>query len=159
VVLARGLADSGLHIVWLGGAEDAERCVRLADAAGAGVVASGRLSWEGTAAVLQRARLLVANDSAPVHVASAVGCPTVALFGPTVPSFGFAPLAQGSRTAGRTIGCRPCRIHGSKACPEGHFDCMLGMTPGTVADAVADLIEQVYGDRGREERTESIDAG
>jgi heptosyltransferase-2 len=157
--LARALAEGGLGIVWLGGDADAALCGRLAADAGVGLVAAGRLSWGGTAALLDRARLLVTNDSAPVHVASAVGCPTVALFGPTVPGFGFGPLAPGSRSLGRALGCRPCRIHGSDACPEGHFRCMLDLTPTMVAESVADLIEEVYGDRGREPRTETVDAG
>jgi heptosyltransferase-2 len=157
--LARALAEGGLGIVWLGGIADADLCGRLAADAGVGLIAAGRLSWGGTAALLGQARLLVANDSAPVHVASAMGCPTVVLFGPTVPGFGFGPLAPGSRSLGRSIGCRPCRIHGSDSCPEGHFRCMLDLTPARVAEAVADLIEEVYGDRGREPRTETVDAG
>ena len=157
--LASALAEAGLGIVWIGGPEDETRCTRMARATGIGVVGAGRLSWAGTAALLERARLLVANDSAPVHVASAVGCPTIALFGPTLPGFGFGPLAGGSRSLGVRIACRPCRIHGGSLCPEGHFRCMLDLSPGKVAESVADLIEAVYGREGEAEQRETVDAG
>jgi len=115
--------------IWLlGGQADtdlAEQVLLLANVgAGAGSLA-GKLSIMGSAALLSAARRLYANDSGPIHLASAVGCPATAVFCSTVPSFGFGPLAPGSRVVQETIGlpCRPCGLHGKKACPEGHFLC------------------------------------
>ena len=138
--LARRLARADLPIVWIGGPEEVPLCTSLAEGAGTGTVAAGRLSWEGTAALFSRARVLVANDSAPVHLAGALGCPVVALFGPTVPGFGFGPLGRGSRSLGMRLGCRPCRLHGGRSCPEGHFRCQRELAPGRVARAVAEAI-------------------
>ncbi len=146
-ILAKELVRGNLPVVWIGGEQDELRCTRMARAAGAGVVAAGKLSWQGTAALLSRASFLVSNDSAPVHLAGAVGCPTVALFGPTVPGFGFGALGEGSRSVGLALGCRPCRLHGGDRCPEGHFSCMMHLSPAQIADTVADLIEAVYGTR------------
>jgi heptosyltransferase-2 len=74
--------------------------------------------------VMPRLSLLVANDSSPIHYASAFDVPTVALFGATVPQMGFGPLARGSVALGVELDCRPCSDHGPQVCPLGHFKCM-----------------------------------
>jgi len=139
-VLGLELVRRDLRVVWVGGPADTGLTRSLAQAVPGSVAAAGRLGWPGTAALLERARLLVANDSAPVHLASAVGCPVLALFGPTVPGFGFAPLGRGSRSVGLALACRPCRLHGSRRCPEGHFRCLLDLTPSAVAGVAADTL-------------------
>jgi heptosyltransferase-2 len=143
-VLALELTRRDLRVVWIGGEEDALLCGALAEAAPGSVTAAGSLGWPGTAALLNQAHLLVANDSAPVHLAAAVGCPTLALFGPTLPGFGFAPLGRGSRSVGLALACRPCRLHGGRRCPEGHFRCMLDLTPTRVAGAAADVLATAW---------------
>lgn len=89
------------------------------------VRAVGRLSLLASAELIGRARALVSNDSSPTHMASAMGTPTVTIFGPTVPDFGFGPLAPRSVTLGHTsLDCRPCDRHGPRQCPLGHWRCM-----------------------------------
>ena len=101
---------------------------------------TGRLSLLASAALIGRATVLVTNDSAPLHLASAMRTPTVALFGPTVPEFGFGPLAPSALVIGRTeLACRPCDRHGPRRCPLGHWRCMREITPRQVADAVQEL--------------------
>jgi heptosyltransferase-2 len=68
--------------------------------------------------------LLIGNDSSPVQFASAFNIPTVAIFGSTIPSMGFGPLADGSRVVQLQLECRPCSDHGPETCPLGHFKCM-----------------------------------
>jgi heptosyltransferase-2 len=65
------------------------------------------------------------NDSAPLHLASAVNASVTAIFCSTVPDFGFGPLSDKSRVVEtqEKLDCRPCGLHGFKACPEGHFKC------------------------------------
>jgi heptosyltransferase-2 len=65
------------------------------------------------------------NDSAPMHLASAINAPTTAIFCSTIPAFGFGPLADDRAVieSDQKLACRPCGIHGSKDCPEKHFDC------------------------------------
>jgi len=67
------------------------------------------------------------NDSAPMHFASAVNAPVTAIYCSTLPSFGFGPLSDRSFIVERQgeLYCRPCGLHGKKACPEGHFRCAL----------------------------------
>jgi heptosyltransferase-2 len=63
-----------------------------------------------------------------------VGTPTLAIFGPTVPAFGFGPLAPRRDTAGvENLACRPCDPHGPRVCPLGHWRCMRDQAPGAVA--------------------------
>ncbi len=139
VELARRLERAGEKVVWIGGPGEAALGAELASESGVGRNAAGCLSWTGTAALLTAARIMVANDSAPVHLAGALDCPVVALFGPTVPGFGFAPFAPPSVALGLRLGCRPCRLHGSPRCPEGHFRCLHDLRPEVVADVVAHI--------------------
>jgi len=102
---------------------------------GRGVNAAGRLSLLGSAEIIGRAAALVGNDSAPQHLASAMGTRTVTVYGPTVPAFGFGPLAPGSETAGVSgLACRPCDRHGPARCPLGHWRCMRELSSRQVYD-------------------------
>jgi heptosyltransferase-2 len=141
--LARRLATS-YRLAIVGGAEDAPLARAILDALGdaatsLGVIdATGKLSLLGSAELIARAELLVTNDSLPQHIASAVGTPTVTLFGPTVPAFGFGPLAPRSTALGHdALDCRPCHHHGPRRCPLGHWRCMTELTVERVAEAVA----------------------
>jgi heptosyltransferase-2 len=84
----------------------------------------GRLSLLGTACLIQHARMNYVNDSAPLHIASAMNAPVTAFFCSTVPEFGFYPLSDQNKIIQvKELYCRPCGIHGKKACPEKHFRC------------------------------------
>lgn len=135
------LIDARVAIV--GAAADASLAEEILRAVGARAMdCTARLSLLASAELIGRATVLVTNDSAPLHLASAMGTPTIALFGPTVPQFGFGPLAPAARVIGRTeLACRPCDRHGPKRCPLGHWRCMREITPRDVADAVRDLSE------------------
>ena len=62
-----------------------------------------------------------------------MGTRTVTIFGPTIPGFGFGPLAPGSVAAGHeAMPCRPCHPHGPAQCPLGHHRCMLDLGVPTV---------------------------
>ena len=86
---------------------------------------AGELGLLASAALMERARMNYVNDSAPMHLASAMNAPTVAFFCSTIPQFGFGPLADSSWIVETStqLTCRPCDLHGKKACPEGHFRC------------------------------------
>lgn len=100
-----------------------------------GLNAAGALGILASAEIIRRAAALVTNDSAPQHLASAMETPTIAVFGPTVPEFGFGPLAPLSATAGhQSLACRPCDRHGPERCPLGHWRCMRELSAGTVFD-------------------------
>jgi len=68
---------------------------------------SGRLDLKELVALLARARLLVSNDSGPVHLASALGVPVLGLYGPNSPAL-YGPLSQGSVAFYDAPPCSPC---------------------------------------------------
>lgn len=107
------------------------------------VDATGKLSLLGSAELIRRSLVLASNDSSPQHLASAMGTPTVTIFGPTVPDFGFGPLASGSRTVGNTsLACRPCDRHGPRECPLGHWRCMNEISAQEVAGTMLSVISE-----------------
>jgi ADP-heptose:LPS heptosyltransferase len=114
-------------VVFIGGPEDSkiadeimsknetQNCVNLC----------GHLSFLQSAALLSKALRVFVNDSAPLHIASAMNAKTTAVFCSTVPEFGFGPLSDDSVVVEiqEKLVCRPCGLHGKKECPHGHFDC------------------------------------
>jgi heptosyltransferase-2 len=61
----------------------------------------------------------------------------VALFGPTVPEFGFGPVGEGDLALGvMDLVCRPCSDHGPPVCPLGHHRCMRELRVATVVTAL-----------------------
>lgn len=128
-------------VVVLGGPEDGGLAEQVAAAApGRAHSAAGALGLRASAALLARAAVLVTNDSAPLHLATAVGTPVVAIFGPTVPAFGFGP--RGARDAvveHPSLACRPCSAHGPQVCPLGHHRCMRELSVASVLAAIASV--------------------
>jgi len=137
IELAMSLARRGT-IVTIGSVADRELAAAIGSAVGAkSVDATGKLSLLASAELIRRSRVLVTNDSAPQHLASAMNTPTVAIFGPTVPAFGFGPLAERSAVVGiDSLVCRPCDRHGPMRCPLGHWKCMREITAVTVSNAI-----------------------
>lgn len=128
-------------IVVVGSADDAPLADEIIrDADGRAWSAAGAIGLRVSAALLEHASVLVTNDSAPLHLASAVGTPVVAIFGPTVPEQGFGPRGPRDvvvQLAG--LPCRPCSSHGPQVCPLGHHRCMVELTVERVAAAVSGI--------------------
>ena len=139
--LAR-LLEGRARVVVLGSPDDAALADEVRAAAGDGAFsAAGVLTLLGSAELIRRCSVVVTNDSAPQHLASAVGTPTITIFGPTVPEFGFGPLADGSLTVGfDSLPCRPCDRHGPRRCPLRHWRCMREIGADDVAARVFDIL-------------------
>lgn len=90
---------------------------------------AGQLSFLESAQLMKDAEMNYVNDSAPMHLASAVNAPVTAIFCSTIPGFGFGPLSDHSRIVETKIklDCRPCGLHGFRSCPEKHFKCALAI--------------------------------
>jgi heptosyltransferase-2 len=136
-----GLLGKRAAVVALGGSDDIALGVEIVeavgDAGGRAANACGVLTLRQSAALIARAAVLVTNDSAPLHLATAVGTPVVAVFGPTLPEFGFGPTRRGDLALGvQGLQCRPCSGHGPRQCPLGHHRCMRDLTPEVVAAAI-----------------------
>jgi heptosyltransferase-2 len=131
------------RLVVVGGADDNALAAEIARASGPERVinATGKLSLLASTELLSRCAALVTNDSAPQHLASAAGTPTLTIFGPTAPEFGFGPLAPRHATIGNeSLTCRPCHPHGPKVCPLGHWKCMRELEVEQVSRALNSLL-------------------
>ena len=133
-------------VVVVGGAEDAglgEEIVRAVEGGqgrSTAISVCGKLTLRQSAALIARAGVLVTNDSAPLHIATAMGTPIVAVFGPTLPEFGFGPIGSGDMALGVAgLDCRPCSRHGPPRCPLGHHRCMRDLQPDVVAAAIEEI--------------------
>ena len=86
---------------------------------------AGKLSLLASAALMRDAIHTWTNDSAPLHLCTATGARVTAVFCSTIPQFGFGPAGPNGRVAeiDFPLYCRPCGLHGHRACPEGHFRC------------------------------------
>jgi len=140
--LVKKISSAGMKTVLVGGGDDEGLCKQItAGSQGSDVyAAAGRFTLLQSAELLRRCDALVSNDSAPMHLAVAVRTPVIAVFGATVPSFGFAPYGEKDvvvQTEG--LACRPCSIHGGDKCPIGTFDCMVNISAEMVFAKVVQL--------------------
>ncbi len=140
--VARKMLAKFENIVIIGGEKDAP-FVSAFDPHDKRIVSGvGKLSVMCSAELIRRAALLIANDSAPVHIASAFNIPTVAIFGPTVRDFGFYPYHERSVVVEvENLSCRPCTLHGGRRCPIGTFVCMKKIAPDMVVEKALALLE------------------
>jgi len=119
--------DSGIHIHLLGSSADHPLCEKIKTLSGRVTIANlaGSLSFLESAALMRDALMNYTNDSAPMHLASAVNAPVSVVYCSTVPEFGFGPLSSKHWIieTGKQLKCRPCGLHGRIACPLQHFEC------------------------------------
>lgn len=122
--LTMELAKLG-RVIFIGAPGDKALCDRIRENIPQTENLCGQLSLLDSAALMKNAKRVFVNDSAPLHLASCVNAKTTAIFCSTVPAFGYTPLADNSVVVdvGNTLACRPCGLHGHKACPLGHFKC------------------------------------
>ena len=131
--VTREICKLGMEVVLVGGAGDSELCQQIKNCAPSSVInTAGQLTLRGSAELLRRCVLLLSNDSAPMHLSVAAHTPVIALFGPTVPEFGFAPSGERDAVLQIPLSCRPCGLHGGRRCPIGTHDCMNSIEPGIV---------------------------
>lgn len=92
------------------------------------------------AAAISRCRVLITNDSAPMHIAVARRVPTVAVFCATTPELGFYPYTNDAIVVQKNLSCRPCGSHGGLRCPLATEDCIREVSPEAVYRAVEKLL-------------------
>jgi len=124
-------------VVVIGGAEDVDLATTVVRAAPQRThSAAGELGLRASAALIERAALLVSNDSVALHLATALERPLVAIFGPTIPALGFGPLGDDPILEHGWLPCRPCSTHGPATCPLGHHRCMREIDVSRVCHSV-----------------------
>lgn len=143
-VVAVSLEKRGLRVVILGGEEDRGKGESIRRMGGKGVTnLCGETSLSDLLHISTCLDLFICNDSGPLHLASILNRPVLGIFGPTIPSLGFAPFSEISDTVGVELYCRPCGTHGHKRCPEKHHRCMKEIAPDLVIQKALELIERL----------------
>ncbi len=129
--------QEGCRIVVIGSAKEREAVQGLARQMGARpLVAAGDLTFRQMAALLDRASLVVSGDTGPMHVATALGIPQIALFGPTSPAW-YGPRTGQAISLLHPVPCGPCD---QKFCPNTGDDHLLCQRLITVAEALQSAI-------------------
>ncbi len=140
--IGRQVAARGLHPLVLGGPGEEGLCSRVARACGAGVLSlAGSTSLVEFAAVLAGCRAVVCNDSGGMHVAAAVGCPLVAVFGLTDPAT-TGPLGSLHEIVTQTDTAQSRDIPRTSASAAA---ALRSITPDRVFQALERLLEHVDG--------------
>ena len=99
------------------------------------------LGFGDMASVFRRCNLFIGNDSAPHHIAKAIGIPSIGIFGPTDPHQ-WAPLGQSSSVAIKPIECHPCFI--DETFPKcSHVRCLTSVTVDAVLKQLKSLLPSV----------------
>jgi heptosyltransferase-2 len=129
------------RVLLFGGADDSavvEDVQRRCGGAAASLV--GLIGLRELAAAINRCRIFITNDSAPMHIAVARRVPTVAVFCATTPGLGFYPYTHEAIVVQRDLSCRPCASHGGRRCPLGTEDCIRQISPDAVLRAAEKLL-------------------
>lgn len=137
--VAKDLMDNGVRVVLSGSGAEAALVAQVAQAAPGAVDLAGKMDLGALAGVLARCAAVVANDSGPMHMARALGVPTLAFFGSTDPTQfewdGHARLFAQEP-------CSPCSFYGLPRCPKGHFRCMNTLEAHQASQAIQQLLSQ-----------------
>jgi len=90
--------------------------------------------------LIHKAKVVIANDSGPAHLAAALHKPQITIFGATSPKLGFAPLNDKNVLISQNLPCSPCSLHGSDSCPKTHFNCMKNITPQIIYQELLEIL-------------------
>lgn len=126
--LAQMLAMRGTPVVILGGPEDKDVTAAVASLAPSAFDLGGRTNLTEAIDLIAAAQVAIANDTGPMHIAAAVGVPTIGIYGSTSPD-DTPPLADAAAVVTHRISCSPCN---QRICPLGHTRCLTAITPGEV---------------------------
>lgn len=133
--LAEELVAKGMHVYVVGvGNSPVQSMDGVTDL-------TGKTTLRETCAVLSASDVLVTGDSGPMHLASGVGTPVVALFGPTHKAWGFYPEGASDVVLEAKESCRPCSLHGKKLCDKNNI-CMRSLTPEFVLQRIESLFNK-----------------
>jgi heptosyltransferase I len=133
--IAARIRNQNIPVLLLGSPDEAALCNQIEQGVPGTINLAGKTNLAQMIAALDRARLVIGNDSGPLHVAVALGKPVVALYGPTDPNF-VGPYGQLDHVIRFDVPCHPCR---RRTCD--HHSCMRGVT----VDAVWAMTRELAG--------------
>jgi heptosyltransferase-2 len=131
------IATTGGSVVIFGGKNEEDIALEIDEEVPANKLClAGRTSLPDLIGLIAECDAFVTNDSGPMHLAYALGTPTVAIFGSTSPEL-TGPVGEGHRVVRRKLDCTPCF---ERKCKKGHMKCMDTITPEDVCAALAQII-------------------
>jgi heptosyltransferase-2 len=135
--LCQRLKVDGFKVVLVGSREDISLCEKISINSEKTSSIAGETTLTQTFEFFKLCAGVVTNDSAPLHLGMAAQIPVFAIFGPTVPAFGFGPFGENSIIfENDNLNCRPCSIHGGKKCPIKTFECMVSVMPDRLSEKI-----------------------
>lgn len=139
--VADALAHDGKTVLLIGDDQDRPLAERIRQRCGAiaPINLCGRTSLRHLGALLARCQLLITNDSAPMHLATLLGVPVLAIFGPTDPRK-YGPTGPGDRVVRLELFCSPCE---RAQCPYDH-ECMRWLTADQVLEAAREMLDHTH---------------
>jgi heptosyltransferase II len=137
VSVGKTFSARGLGVVVSGGTDDREICHAVAENIPGAKDLCGKLTLRQSAELYRRSSFLLTGDTAPQHLAAAVGGRVFSIFGPTIRAFGFWPYDDRARVIEQdNLPCRPCGAHGHMQCHLGHHECMRLISPERVLETI-----------------------
>jgi heptosyltransferase II len=130
-----------LHFVLMGSPEDQSDAAAISTGFDGVSNLCGRFDGGQLVGAIDRMRIVLSNDSGPMHIAAALGKQQIAVFGATHPRLGFRPLNPRATLLSQELPCRPCRLHGDESCPKKHLKCLLQVTPPHMKKALKAILE------------------
>ena len=138
--LSNWLAGNDMTVVLVGHAQDLEIAEKIQARANVPVISLvGQTSLLELAALMKCADLFLGNDTGLMHIAAAVGCPVVGLFGPTDPKV-WGPRGKNTKVIFKGVDCRECFHPG---CFRGEENCMKQISVEEVYSAALALLQDV----------------
>jgi len=121
--------NSTLPIVLLGGKEEESVAEEIEKSCSKVINACGKTDFDGSAAIMAHAKLILTNDTGMMHIAAALKKRIISFWGNTVPELGmtaYLPIdhEKARIVENKNLNCRPCSKLGFAKCPKGHFKCM-----------------------------------
>lgn len=141
--LVEVLRPLSIPIVLAGGKMDADLANELIRALPSHQIknACGPYNLQQSASIVKQAKVMLANDTGLMHIASCFQLPTVSVWGNTVPELGMYPYFPSNPTQFTihqvaNLSCRPCSKIGFKSCPKKHFNCMQLQDAQQITEAI-----------------------
>lgn len=128
-------------ILVFGGPGEEDLTEEVARGIGADAVAALGLSLRQLMALIECCGPFITNDSGPMHLATALGVPVVAIFGPTHPVLGFWPLGECDIVLTAGVECSPCSLHGGRRCSRDRL-CLRKVTVDQAVQAADTILEE-----------------